>query len=73
MSKLTAMVLVGAGVFVIFIVVSTALILLGGGGDLIALALGLCAILNGLGLTKVITHYTARDERREREARLMLP
>lgn len=71
MSKLTAMVLVGAGVFVIFIVVSTALILLGGGGDLIALALGLCAILNSLGLTMVIKHYVARDERQEREARLL--
>ncbi|MFI5025593.1 MAG: hypothetical protein ACHQCI_02420 [Solirubrobacterales bacterium] len=72
MSKLKAMVLFGVGVVVIFMVLSTALVLLGGGGDLIAIALGLCAILNGLGLTKVIKHYVAQEERREREARLML-
>jgi hypothetical protein len=72
MSKLKAMVLVGVGVIAIFVVLSVGLVLLGGGGDLITLALAFCAVLNSVGLTKVIKHYAAQDERREREARLML-
>lgn len=72
MSKRKAMVLVGVGVVVVFMLLSVGLVLLGGGGDLISIALVLCAVLNSVGLTKVIKHYAAREERREREARLML-
>lgn len=73
MSEIKAMALVGVGVFVVFAVLSVGVVLLGGGGDLIAIALVLCAVLNSAGLTKVIKHYVARDERRDRQARLMLP
>lgn len=72
MSKLKAMVLVGVGVFTVFVILAVGLVLLGDGGDLITIAMVLCAGLNSMGLTMVIKHYTAREERRKREARLML-
>jgi hypothetical protein len=67
MSEIKAMVLVGVGILVVFIGLSVGLVLLGGGGDLIAMAMVLCAALNSMCLTKVIKHYNAQAERRKRE------
>jgi len=72
MSEIKAMVLVGIAILVPFLVLIAGLVLLGAGGDVIVIAMVLCATLNSMGLTKVIKHYTAREERQEREAHLIL-
>jgi len=72
MSEIKAMVLVGIAILVPFLVLMAGLVLLGAGGDVIVIAMVLCAALNSMGLTKVIKHYAAQEQRREREARLML-
>lgn len=71
MSELKAMVLVGVGILVVFVALSVGLVLLGAGGDLVFFAMVSCAALNSAAMTKVIKHYVARDERQEREARLL--
>ena len=72
MSELRAMGLVGVGAFVLFAVMSLSLVVLGAGGEVLMLAFAFVAVLSSIALDRVIKHYVARDERREREMTLKL-
>jgi hypothetical protein len=64
--------LVGVGAFVLFAVMSLSLVVLGAGGEVLMLAFAFVAVLSSIALDRVIKHYVARDERREREMTLKL-
>lgn len=72
MSELKAMGLVGVAMFLLFAAISAGLLMMDAGGEALVLALAFVAVLGSLAMARVIKHYVARDERRQREATLKL-
>ncbi len=71
MSELKAMALVGAGAVLLSAALDVVLLKLHVPGELLFVSLALVAVLTSLVMNRVIKHYTALDERREREEILL--
>lgn len=72
MTELRAMALIGIGILSLSAVVDVVLLKMDASGEAFVLSLAFFGVVASLATNRVITHYTALDERRAREKILSL-